>query len=192
MKTHALSLCCAYPMNSFGSDADASLFLKVCAQHTPVLPAESYTALPTPAERLRAISLLQHKAKVLETEKGRTQGSGEVAYIFVRRSFRISSRTPSKVSISLGPRGKSCGPTRPSSNCSDMSADEYIGHQLAEFYVDRKRFDEFWDRLMRHEIIYDFRRRCDARTDRSSTFSPTQAGCGKTASFCTRDASFAT
>ncbi len=45
MKTHALSLCCAYPLHSFGSDADASLFLKVCAQHTPVLPAESYSAL---------------------------------------------------------------------------------------------------------------------------------------------------
>ena len=36
------------------------------------------------------------------------------------------------------------------------SADEYIGHQLAEFYVDRKRFAEFWARLMRREIIYDF------------------------------------
>src|SRR6266481_3521760 len=69
MKTHALSLCCAYPLQSFGSDADASLFLKVCAQHTPVLPAESYSALTTEAERLRAISLLQHKASVLETEK---------------------------------------------------------------------------------------------------------------------------
>jgi signal transduction histidine kinase len=69
MRTHALSLCCAYPLQSFGSDADASLFLKVCAQHTQVLPAESYTALSTEAERLRAISLLQHKASVLETEK---------------------------------------------------------------------------------------------------------------------------
>jgi signal transduction histidine kinase/ActR/RegA family two-component response regulator len=69
MKTHALSLCCAYPLHSFSCDADASLFLKVCAQHTQVLPAESYTALTTEAERLRAISLLQHEASVLETEK---------------------------------------------------------------------------------------------------------------------------
>ncbi len=69
MKTHALALCCAYPLHSFGSDADASLFLKVCAQHTPVLPAESYSALTTEADRLRAISLLQQKARVLEAEK---------------------------------------------------------------------------------------------------------------------------
>jgi len=69
MRTHALSLCCAYPLHSFSSDADASLFLKVCAQHTQVLPAESYTSLTTEAERLRAISLLQHEASVLETEK---------------------------------------------------------------------------------------------------------------------------
>src|SRR5579862_6174500 len=60
MKTHAISLSCAYPLYSFGSESDAALFLKVCAQHTPVLPAESYGALTTDAERMRAISLLQH------------------------------------------------------------------------------------------------------------------------------------
>src|SRR5258708_324532 len=52
-----------------GSASYASLSLEVCAPHRPRLPAESYSALTTEAERLRAISLLQHKASVLETEK---------------------------------------------------------------------------------------------------------------------------
>lgn len=68
IKTHALSLCCAYPLSSFSTDLDASRFLEVCGQHTSVLPTESYSALRTPEERLAAISLLQQKAKALEQE----------------------------------------------------------------------------------------------------------------------------
>ncbi len=44
LSSRRLSLCCAYPMNGFGAHQDASLFLKVCEQHSPVLPAESYSA----------------------------------------------------------------------------------------------------------------------------------------------------
>jgi PAS domain S-box-containing protein len=33
---------------------------------------------------------------------------------------------------------------------------EYVGHPLAEFYADRAGFNEFWQRLMRRENIYDF------------------------------------
>src|SRR5260370_20033997 len=36
------------------------------------------------------------------------------------------------------------------------SADEYIGHQLADFYVERELFDEFWRTIMAHEVVYDF------------------------------------
>jgi signal transduction histidine kinase/ActR/RegA family two-component response regulator len=66
MSTRTLSLCCAYPMNGFGAKEDPALFLKVCEQHSPVLPAESYSTLATPAERLRSVSLLQQKATLLE------------------------------------------------------------------------------------------------------------------------------
>ena len=155
MKTHALSLCCAYPLHSFGADADASLFMKVCAQHTPVLPAESYTALPTPAERLRAISLLQHKAKALESEKA---GRKEAEKSLHLRQKELSDFIENAVEglHQVGPDGRILWANPAQLRLLGYSADEYIGHQLAEFYVDRKRFDEFWDRLMRREIIYDF------------------------------------
>jgi len=39
MKLRNLSLCCAYPMSLF-HDTDAGRFLKVCAQHTCVFPAQ--------------------------------------------------------------------------------------------------------------------------------------------------------
>lgn len=155
MKTHALSLCCAYPINSFGSDPDSSLFLKVCAQHTPVLPAESYTTLPTPAERLRAISLLQHKAQALETEKAGRKDAEKSLHL---RQQELSDFVENAVEglHQIGPDGLVLWANPAQLKLLGYTADEYIGHQLAEFYVDPNRFDEFWARLMGREIIYDF------------------------------------
>jgi PAS domain S-box-containing protein len=155
MKTHALALCCAYPLHSFGSDADASLFLKVCAQHTPVLPAESYSALTTEADRLRAISLLQQKARVLDAEKAGRREAEESLHL---RQKELSDFIENALEglHQVGPEGKILWANPAQLKLLGYTAGEYIGHQLAEFYVERKRFDEFWNRLMRGEIIYDF------------------------------------
>ncbi len=155
MKTHALALCCAYPLHSFGSDADASLFLKVCAKHTPVLPAESYSALPTEADRLRAISLLQQKARVLDAEKA---GRKEAEKSLHLRQKELSDFIENALEglHQVGPDGKILWANPAQLKLLGYTADEYIGRHLAEFYVERKRFDEFWNRLMRGEVIYDF------------------------------------
>lgn len=59
------SLCCAYPMSDFASEAHEQAFREVCATHTQVIPDERYTALAEPGERLRAITLLQQQASSL-------------------------------------------------------------------------------------------------------------------------------
>jgi signal transduction histidine kinase len=66
--TPAFSLFCAYPMDHFGGEVHQDLFSEVCAAHSQVVPAESYMALPTADDRLRAIAELQQKAQSLETE----------------------------------------------------------------------------------------------------------------------------
>ncbi|HEV3469913.1 MAG TPA: ATP-binding protein [Pyrinomonadaceae bacterium] len=68
LKTHPCSLFCAYPVSNFGSSALAATFGEVCAEHARVAPAESYAALADPAERLRAVALLQQKANSLAAE----------------------------------------------------------------------------------------------------------------------------
>jgi PAS domain S-box-containing protein len=155
MKTHALSLYCAYPLSSFGSDADATLFLKVCAEHTPVVPAESYTTLVTAADRLSAISLLQHKARVLETEKAGRKKAEESLHLLQTELSDFFDNAAEGLH-QLGPDGKILRANPAQLKLLGLSADEYIGHRLADFYVDRARFDEFWNRLMRGEIIRDF------------------------------------
>lgn len=67
-KRHDFSLRCAFPTTFFDRPEHAQLFLKVCADHSAVIPDESYTALSDDDERLRAIAALQQKARALDTE----------------------------------------------------------------------------------------------------------------------------
>jgi PAS domain S-box-containing protein len=64
----ALSLRCGYPLAGFDRAGHSRIFEKICAEHSHVLPAESYSALSTEDDRLRAISALQQKAQALEAE----------------------------------------------------------------------------------------------------------------------------
>jgi PAS domain S-box-containing protein len=66
--THPISLRCAYPLAGFDRAAHSRVFQQICAEHSHVLPDESYTALGDEAQRLRAISILQQRALALETE----------------------------------------------------------------------------------------------------------------------------
>ena len=67
-KTYSFHLRCAYPMSSFCREEHGDLLLRVCAEHSAVIPGESYTTLISQDERLRSIAQLQQKAQVLETE----------------------------------------------------------------------------------------------------------------------------
>jgi signal transduction histidine kinase len=73
----AFSLFCAYPIDHFGGEEHQELFAEVCATHSQVIPAESYAALPTTNDRLRAIAELQRKAQSLETEIAERQRAEE-------------------------------------------------------------------------------------------------------------------
>lgn len=68
IKTHPFLLFCAYPMSGFGKEALATPLVDVCSAHSTVIPAESYTALQSQDQRLRAVIELQHKARSLEAE----------------------------------------------------------------------------------------------------------------------------
>jgi signal transduction histidine kinase len=75
---HDFTLFCAYAMDQFGGEAHQAYFSDICAAHSQVVPAESYTALPTPHDRLRAIAELQQKAESLETEITERQRAEEL------------------------------------------------------------------------------------------------------------------
>jgi PAS domain S-box-containing protein len=65
---HSFSLRCAYPMKEFGQGEHRNLFLKVCAEHSGVIPSERYTSLSSEDERLRSIAHLQQKAEAHDSD----------------------------------------------------------------------------------------------------------------------------
>lgn len=65
---HSFSLFCAYPMNGFDGEKFIEPYGNVCGVHSRVIPSESYANISDLDARLRAIALLQQKAKSLETE----------------------------------------------------------------------------------------------------------------------------
>ena len=67
-RTHSFSLRCAYPMSGFCREEHGDLLLKICDQHSNVIPGESYTSLANQDARLRTIAHLQQKSQALETE----------------------------------------------------------------------------------------------------------------------------
>jgi signal transduction histidine kinase len=72
-KSRPFTLFCAYPMSCFGGDPQAGPLAHVCAEHSRVIPAESYTAHAGADERLLAIVELQRKAALLEAEVAERQ-----------------------------------------------------------------------------------------------------------------------
>ncbi|HET8631883.1 MAG TPA: GAF domain-containing protein [Thermomicrobiales bacterium] len=74
-RTHDFALFCAYPLASLDGSARAAALGAVCAAHDHIIPAESYAALPTPDDRLRAIAVLQQQAHSLAGEVARRQAA---------------------------------------------------------------------------------------------------------------------
>jgi signal transduction histidine kinase len=60
-KEHSFFLHCVYPIKSFAQDDHSGPFLKICTEHSDVIPSDSYTALDSHAEQRRNIALLQQK-----------------------------------------------------------------------------------------------------------------------------------
>lgn len=67
-RAHRLSLRCAYPMQGFCREEHADLLLQICAEHSGVVPDQSYSELTSEEERLRNVVRLQQRLQVLLSE----------------------------------------------------------------------------------------------------------------------------
>src|ERR1700691_4033611 len=93
-RTYPLSLRCAYPMTDFSREDHSDSFLKICAEHSQVIPVESYRALLSEEERFRSITHLQQKAQALEAEMAqRKQVEEELRRTKADLEFQVEQRT---------------------------------------------------------------------------------------------------
>src|SRR5436305_2397001 len=92
-------------MQGFEGESDGEAFRNICTCHSHVVPAESYAALPSDDERLRAITLLQQRAQSLRAEIAHRK---EVEKALFRRERELSDFFENAIEglHRVGPDGK--------------------------------------------------------------------------------------
>ncbi|MEA2599598.1 MAG: hypothetical protein QOF89_590 [Acidobacteriota bacterium] len=152
-RTHSFSLLCAYPMAGFHHEEHGDPFLHICNAHSHVRPAESFRESAAPDELRRQVSLLQQKAASLEAEVAkRTQAERSLR----RRERELADFLENAVEglHQVGADGTILWANRAELDMMGYDPDEYIGHHIAEFYVDREVIDDILGKLQRGEALY--------------------------------------
>jgi len=128
---------------------------KICAEHSHVIPAESYTELGTEPDRLRSVALLQQKAQALDTEVVERR---EIEKSLRRRESELAEILENAVEgvQQVGPDQRILWANKALLKLLGYSAEEYVNHQLSDFHVDEHLFEQFWQKLMRREDVYDY------------------------------------
>jgi PAS domain S-box-containing protein len=125
-KSHSFSLLCGYPITGFNNERHIQPFLKMCGQHSGVVPSESYLGLSSEEERLRSIAQLQQKAQVLEKE------------LALRRSqahFRLLVEAVQDYAIfMLDPEGNVSSWNVGAERIKGYKAEEIVGRHFSCFY----------------------------------------------------------
>jgi signal transduction histidine kinase len=67
-QVYPFALLCAYMMGNFYKEGDSEQLMSLCHAHSHVLPTESFSQLPDAQARLRQVTLLEQRARLLETE----------------------------------------------------------------------------------------------------------------------------
>jgi PAS domain S-box-containing protein len=158
---YRFALLCAYPINGVDGQQQIDAFNGVCSHHTRVIPAESYSAIETDDNRLRAISLLQQKAHSLKTEiehrhvveKALSEREHELADFFENATEGLHK---------IGPDGTILWANRADYGLLGFTADDYIGQPIARFHADADVIENILQTLRRGDSLVNFpaRLRC--------------------------------
>jgi PAS domain S-box-containing protein len=155
VKKHSFTLRCAYPLKAFDREEHGEPFLKICAEHSTVIPAENFTALIDEEQRLRDITRLQQKEQALETERAERE---RVQKSLHSREAELTDLLENALEgiLQTGPDRRVRWANKALLHLLRFSAEEVVGHDFAEFHVHRHIVEEFWGKLMRGEDLYDF------------------------------------
>lgn len=125
-RAYSFSLHCAYPMQGFCREEHTDSLLQICAEHTGVLPEESYSELTSEEERMRSVVRLQQRMQVLlaEVESHRKN-----------EQFRLFVEAVSDYAIfMLDPEGHISTWNTGAERIKGYKASEIIGTHFSRFY----------------------------------------------------------
>ena len=125
-KGHSFSLLCAYPIAVCSSKRHIEAFLKMCGEHSSVVPSESYLVLHNEEERLRSIASLQQRAQILEKE---------LALREVEAPFRLLVEAVQDYAIfMLNPEGQVSSWNVGAERIKGYKTNEIVGRHFSCFY----------------------------------------------------------
>ena len=175
------SLLCAYPIEAFRRETHGQPFLRVCGEHSRVIPAESYTRLTTSDERLRAIALLQQTvAHALEVEAAEKRRADEIQ---ARLAAIVESSDDAVVGKTLD--GIVTSWNRGAERIFGYTAEEMIGQPISRLMADDRKddFTKILDTIRRGERVEHFEterlRKDGRRIHISLTCSPIRDSSGR-------------
>jgi PAS domain S-box-containing protein len=155
-RSHTFALFCAYPARGFPRDAHGGSLARICAEHSHVIPSESYTRLASAQARLRSITLLQQKAAALDAA---TVERKELEKVLHRREQELADFFEHAMEglQQLGPDRTILWANAAQLDLLGYTAVEYIGHDLAEFGVaPKKDVEDLWRRLTSGESLVNY------------------------------------
>jgi PAS domain S-box-containing protein len=151
-----LALLCAYRMNLFSNAEDALVFRHICASHAEVRPVErpngsADTGDQDPSATLAA---LQQKALALQSEIDRRNA---VEQTLRRREQELSDflENAAEGLHRVGSDGTILWANRAELEMFGYEPHEYIGHNIAEFYVDQSLLERILKRLCSGETLHE-------------------------------------
>jgi len=159
--TYDFSLLCAYNMGNFSNALDAERFATVCGQHTRVSPTERYMQ-EDDAARLVEISLLQQRARALETELAHRDAlernlRDTVAALRDRElDLRDVLENAAEGIHRVGPDGIIQWANNSELELLGYRAEEYIGKHISEFHADREAIDDLLTRLSCGDAVHSY------------------------------------
>jgi PAS domain S-box-containing protein len=125
-KSYSFSLLCAYPIAGCNRERHIEPFLKMCGEHSSVIPSESYLVLRNEEERLRSIANLQQRAQVLERELALRENEAP---------FRLLVEAVQDYAIfMLNPEGNVSSWNIGAERIKGYKADEIVGRHFSCFY----------------------------------------------------------
>ena len=138
-REHSFSLLCAYPITGFNNERHIEPFLKMCGEHSAVVPSESYLGLGSEDERLRSIAHLEQRAHALEKELGLRESE---------ERFRLLVEAVQDYAIfMLDPQGKVSSWNKGAERLKGYQAADIIGKHFSCFYPeeDLRRGKPQWE-----------------------------------------------
>ena len=154
--THAFQLHCAYPMSLFSQATDAQGLEKICKEHSHVIPAERFTTLQSDEERLNEVALLQQSAQALATE---IQEHGKVQSALEEREAELRDFVENALIPMhwVAEDGKIIWANAAELALLGYERDEYIGHDVREFYPESNAIEDILQHLGRREELKGYR-----------------------------------